>query len=142
MRKVRKQVTIKASRPEMFRTTDEMRRIAVMLGAELESFDDVTAKPMFGLIGYYRDRVIFAALPKTRALGSANSLIFKLNAAPERLLARARQDPRITTSQKGMKGWQTLEISSERDIGDAQRWLLEAWRYAVKLERKKAKLKE
>ena len=133
----RKKTKIAAQRPRMFRTTEEMRRICAALGAELESFPDVTTKPMFGLIGYYRDGLIFAALPKTRAIGSPNALIFKLNAAPQRVLNRAGQDPRITISRKGLKGWQSLEIASERDIADAQRWLLEAWRYAVKVKREK-----
>ena len=133
----RKKAATKRPRPRMFRTTDEMRRISAVLGAELESFPDVSTKPMFGFTGYYRDGLIFAALPKTRALGSANSLIFKLNAAPDRVLQRARQDSRITISRKGMKGWQSLEIASEHDIADAQRWLIEAWRYAVKVKSKK-----
>jgi hypothetical protein len=128
----RKKDKAKTARPRMFRTSDEMRRICAMLGAELESFPDVSTKPMFGFLGYYRNNMIFAALPRTRALGSANSIIFKLNAAPTRVLERAAKDPRITISAKGMRGWQSLEISSERDIPDAQRWLFEAWRYAVK----------
>jgi len=133
----RKKAATKRPRPAFFRPSDEMRRIAAMLGAELESFPDVSIKPMFGLVGYYRDRLIFAALPRTKALGSANSIIFKLNAAPERVLGRARKDPRIVVSEKGMKGWQSLEITSDADIAHAQRWLTEAWRYAVKVKSKK-----
>jgi hypothetical protein len=131
----RKKLAARRPRPAFFRPSDEMRRIAVMLGAELEPLRDVSTKPMFGLVGYYRGGVIFAALPRTRALGSVNSIIFKLNAAPQRVLDRARQDPRIRISHKGKAGWQSLEISSERDIADAQRWLLEAWRYAVKAKK-------
>ena len=131
----RKKAVAKRPRPAFFRPSEEMRRIAVMLGDELETFPDVSTKPMFGFLGYYRDGVIFAALPRTRALGSANSIIFKLNAAPQRVLDRACKDQRITISQKGMAGWQSLEISFERDIAGAQRWLLEAWRYAVKTKK-------
>ena len=133
----RKQPAAKRPRPAFFRPSDEMRRIAALLGAELESFPDVSTKPMFGLLGYYRDGVIFAALPRTKALGSASSFIFKLNAAPVRVLDRARQDPRISISHKGMSGWQSLEISSHRDISAAQHWLLEAWRYAAKAKKKR-----
>ncbi len=135
----RKQPKTKIPRPRMFRTSDEMRRICAALGDELASLPDVTVKPMFGFLGYYRDGVIFAGLPRTRALGSANSIIFKLNAAPGRILDRARHDPRITISSKGIKGWQSLAIASERDIAGAQRWLLEAWRYALKVKGQKEK---
>jgi hypothetical protein len=132
----RKKAATKRPRPRFFHPSDETRRIAAMLGAELESFPDVSIKPMFGLVGYYRDRLIFAALPRTKALGSANSIIFKLNAAPDRVLDRARKDPRIVVSENGMKGWQSLEITSDAHIAAAQRWLTEAWRYAVKVKSK------
>jgi hypothetical protein len=131
----RKKAPTKRPRPAFFRPSDEMRRIAAMLGVELESFPDVCTKPMFGLIGYYREGVIFAALPRTKALGSADSIIFKLNAAPQRVVDRARKDPRITVLHKGSAGWQSLEISSDRDIAGAQRWLLEAWRHAAKTKK-------
>ena len=133
----RRKKAVASPRPRFFRPSEEMRRIAAMLGDELQTFPDVTTKPMFGLVGYYRDRMIFAALPRTKALGSANSIIFKLNAAPERVLDRARKDPRIVISEKGMKGWQAFEMSVETDIANAQRWLFEAWRYAVKVKRQK-----
>lgn len=133
----RKKSVPKRPRPPLLRTTDDMRRLCAMLGGELQSLPGVSTRPMFGFLGYSRDGIIFAALPRTRALGSANSIIFKLNAAPERILQRARTDPRITISSKGRKGWQSLEISSDLDIAAAQRWLLEAWRYAVKVKSKK-----
>ena len=135
----RKKPVTKRSRPAFFRASDETRHIAAMLGAELESFPDVSTKPMFGFTGYYRDGVIFAALPKTRALGSANSIIFKLNAAPKQVFERVAKDPRIMVSEKAMKGWQRLEISSDRDIAHAQRWLAEAWRYALRMQGKRQK---
>jgi len=132
----RKKAAAKRSHPAFFRISDEMRRICVLLGAELESFPEVTSKPMFGFLGYYRDGMIFAALPKTKALGSPNSVIFKLNAAPKKVFDRADKDPSIKLSSHGMKGWHSLEIASELDIAHAQYWLVEAWRYAVKVKSK------
>ena len=101
-----------------------------MLGDELASYPGVTTRPMFGFVGYYRASVIFAALPKTRALNSATSFIFKLNRAPGNVLERARRNPRITVSTKGMAGWQTFEIAADQDLAAAQHWLIEAWRWA------------
>ena len=116
----------------MPRVPDDMRRMAAMLGEEIASYPGVTSRPMFGSVGYYRDGVIFAALPKTRALYSATSFIFKLNRAPKRVLERARGDERMTVSTKGMQGWHSFEIASDRDMAAAQQWLIEAWRWARK----------
>ena len=132
----RKKVAVKRERPRFARPSEEMRRIAVMLGEELATFPDVTTRPMFGMVAYYRDGVVFAALPRTKTLGSPNSIIFKLNAAPERVFSRARKDARMQVSVKGIAGWQRLEISEEHDIAHAQRWLIEAWRYALKVSSK------
>ena len=132
----RKKDAAKRERPRFARPSEEMRRIGAMLGEELQTFPGVSIRPMFGMVAYFRDGLIFAALPRTKTLGSPNSIIFKLNAAPDRVLARARKDARVQVSEKGMAGWQRLEISEEHDIAHAQHWLVEAWRYAVKTNSK------
>lgn len=119
-------------RPPLVRLPDEMRRIFAMLADELATFPEITTRPMFGFTGFYRRGTIFAAIPRSRAIGSPSSLIFKLNAAPERVFARLKRDQRITPSEKGMTGWHSFEISAEQDIAAAQQWLAEAWRWAKK----------
>ena len=107
-----------------------MKEWSGLLGAELERWPGVRTKPMFGFASFYRGRNIFAALPKTRALHSANSIIFKLHRASPQDLAKLRRDPRAQVSGKGMKGWHALEVSSTADLKHALDWLDRAYRAA------------
>lgn len=107
-----------------------MKQWSALLGAELLTWPGVTTKPMFGFVSYYRGRIIFAALPKTRALNSASSIIFKLRRGAPGLLAELRRDSRAGVSGKGMAGWQSFEISSTADLKDALAWLDRAYRTA------------
>ena len=111
----------------MIRVSEEMKQWSALLGAELERWPGVTTKPMFGFVSYYRGRRIFAALPKTRALNSANSIIFKLRRARPQLLAKLGRDSRAERSQKGMAGWQSFEVSANADLNDALGWLDRAY---------------
>src|SRR6202035_6049717 len=70
----------KAKRPTLPRISDEMRQWSTMLGGEISGWPGVTTRPMFGLLGYYRNKTIFAALPVTRAIGTPNAIIFKIKA--------------------------------------------------------------
>ena len=107
-----------------------MKQWSALLGAELERWPGVTTKPMFGFISFYRGRNIFAALPKTRALHSARSIIFKLHRAGAADLAKLRHDARTRVSGKGMKGWHALEVTSPADLKHALDWLDRAYRAA------------
>ena len=122
----------RAYRPKFARPSEEMRRLFSLLGEELLTYPDVTTRPMFGLTGFYRRGIIFAALPRTRAIGAANEFIFKMNAAPKSILNRAANDPHIHVSHKGIAGWQSFTLAEEYDLNAAQRWLDTAWKYAVK----------
>ena len=51
----------KRARPALVRTSEEMKQWSALLGAELERWPGVRTKPMFGLVGFYRGRNIFAA---------------------------------------------------------------------------------
>lgn len=62
----------KRARPERPRrkmplVSDEMKHWSAMLRSELEGWPQATARPMFGMLGIYRGKKIFAALPVTRA---------------------------------------------------------------------------
>lgn len=76
---------------------------------------------MFGMIALYRDSVIFAVLPKTRAAETPLSLLVKLPQTRNERLARA--------SGPGA-GWMTFEMTSEDDIAVALRWLQRAYEKA------------
>ena len=117
-------------RPALVRISEEMKQWSALLGAELERWPGVATRPMFGLVGFYRGRNIFAALPRTRAIGSANSIIFKLHRAGPQDLAKLRRDPRAQVSGKGMAGWQSLVVESPADLKHALEWLDRAYRAA------------
>ncbi|HEV2021518.1 MAG TPA: hypothetical protein VGQ94_03230 [Terriglobales bacterium] len=107
-----------------------MKQWSALLGAELRSWPGVTTKPMFGFVSFYRGRNIFAGLPRTRAMNSANSIIFKLRRAAPQVLAKLRRDPRAKVSEKGMAGWQSLEVDSTADLKHALDRLDRAYRNA------------
>src|SRR4051794_25074243 len=94
----------KADMPRFHKLSVEMQRWAAMLTEELENWPGVTSKPMFGLTGFYRGKIIFAAVPKSRALGTPNSVIFKL---PEgsKWRGEAVKDTRVPTENMQTHKW-------------------------------------
>src|SRR5258708_17367197 len=80
--------------PKLLRISEEMRQWSAMLEQDLREWPRVTSLPMFGLIGFYRDGVIFAALPRTRALVTPHSFIVKVYPMPLQLLLPASTGPR------------------------------------------------
>jgi hypothetical protein len=111
--------------------SEEMKQWSALLGEELGKWPKVTAKPMFGLRGFYRGRKIFAALPVTRAIKNPNSLIFRIKPMPPDLLERAKKEPRIDleTRVPGAK-WFVFELNSEADFRDALWWISQAYESA------------
>jgi hypothetical protein len=120
-----------AGRPAMPRVSDEMKRWSAMLGAEIAGWPNVCTRPMFGLLGYYRKKAIFAALPVTRAIGTPNAIIFKVEAMTPELLRRAKEDPRIDPERVGPGAkWTSFAVHSEQDLRDAMWWLNQAYERA------------
>jgi hypothetical protein len=121
----------KPKRPAMPRISDEMKQWSAMLGEEIAGWPKVSTRPMFGLLGYYRNRAIFAALPVTRAIGTPNTIIFKLKAITPELLRRAGADARIDPERAGPGAkWTSFEVQSEADLRDAIWWLNQAYERA------------
>jgi hypothetical protein len=86
---------------------------------------------MFGLLGYYRKKTIFAALPVTRAIGTPNTIIFKIRSMSPELLTRAKADSRIDPERVGPGAkWTSFEVQSEADLRDAIWWLNQAYERA------------
>jgi hypothetical protein len=114
-------------RPPMPRISDEMKQWSSMLGGEISGWPGVTTRPMFGLLGYYRNKTIFAALPVTRAIGTPNAIVFKIKAMTPELLRRAKGDARIDPERVGPGAqWTAFELQSELDLRDAIWWLNQA----------------
>jgi hypothetical protein len=117
--------------PSLPRTSDEMKRWSAMLASELRGWPHITTKPMFGLLGLYRRKTIFAALPVTRGIGAPNTILFKIKSVPPDLLRRANGDPRVSTGTRmRAKGWHCFDVNSAEDLKDVLWWLNQAYELA------------
>ncbi|MBV8208311.1 MAG: hypothetical protein JO041_16120 [Acidobacteria bacterium] len=121
----KKKISPKVRRP-LPRASDEMRQWAELLVSEVLLWANTAARPMFGMTALYRGRQIFAALPRTRALVSPDSIAFRLLRATEKETLR---DPRLTFESPGAK-WISFEFAGGQDIADALKWLRRAYRAA------------
>ncbi len=110
---------------QLYRPSEEVQAWAGMLGAEIATWPRVRAKPMFGLVSFSRGNKIFAALPRTRALTSPHSIIFKFH-AENAATRKARRELRAYPAAK----WLSFELRSEADVGKALDWLDLAYRQA------------
>jgi len=138
-----------------------MKQWCALLEGEVETWPQVRSRPMFGMRAFYRGKRIFACIPRTRALGSANAIILKFPHASE-LLRRAGGEllaldplpqpaqkrralgapdpgaaaPRSTPSPAtagARRGprWLALEINGQEDLRRALEWLDQAYRNTV-----------
>jgi hypothetical protein len=110
-------------RPKMPPISEEMKQWSAMLREELGCRPQVSSRPMFGMMGYYRGNKIFAGLPVTRGFDTPNSIIFRFDPLPQDLEQRAVKEPRITPGKR----WFSFEIHSTADLGDALWWLNHAY---------------
>lgn len=111
-----------AQRPKLPKVSPEMQRWSALLEEEVLAWRQVHTKPMFGLLALYRNDRIFAALPKTRAAETANSLLIKLPGV---------RDERLVAASGPGKGWVSFEMDSSADIPAALHWLQQAYKKAA-----------
>jgi hypothetical protein len=124
-----KKKSLKPGMPRFHKLSPEMQRWATMLAEELVEWPGVTTKPMFGLAGFYRGKTIFAAVPKTRCLGSPNSVIFKLPKG-SKWRDEVAKDSRMQQESMDTHKWFPFEIGSENDLHDALLWFERAFQSA------------
>lgn len=118
-------------RPKLPRVSEETKRLAELLEAEVLAWPNVNSRPMFGLIGLYRDQSIFAVLPRTRAMDTADSMAFRLAKRSARITDSLQNDPRVISPAPEAK-WISFVMESDADIRDALDWLALAYREAAK----------
>jgi hypothetical protein len=99
-----------------------MERWCALLEDEVSGWREVETRPMFGLLALYRGERIFAALPKTRAAETANSLLIKLPGV---------QGERLVAASGPGKAWVGFEMQSADDIPEVLRLLQRAYKKAV-----------
>ena len=119
------------SRPKLPRVSEDMKRIAALLEAELLTWRGVSARPMFGMNGLYRGPRIFAALPRTRTLDTPNSIAFRLPKRSRKITETMKTDQRVIMPTPEGK-WISFVVESDTDIHDALQWLAHAYDEADK----------
>ena len=112
--------------------SEEMKVWSGLLAEEVSGWPDLTTKPMFGLTALYRGPAIFAALPKTRALGSPNAVAFKLVGASAKTMGQLKRDARIQETMMAAAKWFVFEMESEEDLRGVLEWLGVAYEAAGK----------
>ena len=110
-------------RPSLPVASEEMKAWSAAIGSELVGWPGVGTRSFFGFTALYRRDTIFALLPRTRGMETANSLAFKLDPVTPTVRSRLDQDPRIASTHMGKARWFTFEISSEADLHGAIEWL-------------------
>jgi len=116
-----------AKRARIVRVSEEMKAWSAALAAEVTDWPQVTTRAFFGFTGLYRNDKIFALLPRTRAMGTPNSLAFKFESAAPQLRKLLAQDVRIGTTEMRAARWHTFEICGAEDLRDALEWLWKAY---------------
>jgi hypothetical protein len=124
-----KKKSFKSGIPRFHKLSPEMQRWAALLAEELEQWPGVTSKPMFGFTSFYRRKTIFAAVPKTRALGSPSSVIFKLPPS-SKWRDEAANDSRVKQENMDTHKWFPFEIGRESDLRDVLLWFERAFQSA------------
>ena len=126
-----------SSRPTLPKASEQMRAWSSALEAEVADWPQASTRSFFGFTAVYRKDKIFAALPRTRAWGTANSLAFKLPTASTALQSRLEKDPRVGYTLMGKTRWFTFELSSDADLHAALDWLGESYTAAGKKNSRK-----
>jgi hypothetical protein len=136
MKPKKKAAKTKSKRPKMpkwFPVDGEMRELSAMLEKEVSDWPGVSKRPMFGYQGLYRGGVIFAALPRTRAMKSPRSIMFKVASATPAILESANKDSRVdTVSRMPGAGWFFFELDAPSATQSALGWLGRAYEAAKK----------
>jgi hypothetical protein len=122
----------KPQRPRLPKVSEQMKAWSMALEAEVRVWPQLSARSFFGFTALYRKERIFAALPRTRAWGTENSLAFKLESQAPASRSRLKTDERIGFTLMGKTRWYTFELFSDADVHDALDWLAVAYEAAGK----------
>ncbi len=132
----------KGKRVRMKAVSEPARGWAEALKLELEAWPGVTTKSAFGMTMVYRKAVVFAALPRTRALFEEDAILLKFNRQPRTVAARIAAEPRFAAGtmeqrrdhkKSGGQGrhWRIFLMRDVLDLHAAIQWLAEAYRLAT-----------
>jgi hypothetical protein len=127
---------LKRVRPKLPKASEDMKAWSAALATEGGGWPQVTGRALFGFTALYRRANIFALLPRTRAMETANSLAFKLEAPSSRILEQMQKDPRIGSTRMQKARWFTFELNTSTDLRDALDWLGQAYVAATRTKKR------
>ena len=107
-----------------------MKAWSAALAGELRHWPQVTQKSFFGFTAVYRDKTMFALLPRTRNIFPGNGVAFRFPDANLSRRAGVEQDSRVGAFDKKKRRWFTFELSSNGDLHDALDYLGAAYEAA------------
>jgi hypothetical protein len=117
----------KRQRPKLPAISEQMKAWCAALAAETADWPKVEQRVFFGFTALCRKDTMFAVLPRTRGMETANSLAFRIDTPPAKVRARLENDPRIGAAEIKKARWFTFELSSDADLHDALDWLGRAY---------------
>jgi len=109
-----------------------MKAWSAALVAEVSDWPQVATRSFFGFNALYRKDKMFAVLPRTRGMETANALAFRIDTPAAAARARLEKDSRIRTAEIQKARWCSFELSSDADLHDALDWLGRAYEAAGK----------
>ena len=137
----------KRERRAMKPVSEAARTWAHALSRELETWPGTTLKNAFGMTLVYRNGVVFAALPKTRAIYEEDAILLKFASEAGGLAERIMEEKHFAAGtmnqrrkSKGNAGgegrrWRIFLMREDADVHAAIEWLAEAYRVAAKAGR-------
>ena len=135
-------------RAKMMPSSESMRAWALAVSREIEAWPDVALKNAFGMMLVYRKGIVFAALPRTRALYQQDAILIKFLLEPPALSARIAADQRFagTMEQRGASSgrepksqgrkWRIFVMRDDADVHAAIEWLGDAYQLAGRSKHK------
>jgi hypothetical protein len=122
----------KRPRPKLPAISEQMKAWSAALASETVDWAQVKQRVFFGFIGLYRKDTMFAVLPRTRGMETANALAFRIDSPTAKVRLRLENDPRIGAAEIKKARWFSFEVSSDADLHDALDWLGQAYKAAGK----------
>lgn len=130
------------SAAKLTHVSEAMRQWCALMESELLSWPGVEARPMFGMLGFYRKGKIFAAIPHDRTVGNTDAVLVKLLGASSKLAGEALSNPKTITTSMPKAGWIAMAMDSIDDVREMLRWFSQAYGLAGKQPPAKVKKKK
>jgi hypothetical protein len=109
-----------------------MKAWSAALVAEVSDWPQVAIRSFFGFNARYRKDKMFAVLPRTCGMETANALAFRIETPAAAARARLAKDARIRTAEIQKARWFSFDLSSDTHLHDALYWLGRAYEAAGK----------